>query len=99
MDFGGENLHLLDAREIVVEVEHVEAHRTKKEKKEVSLCEKFVIEGNEKADELSKAGAILDEGFMAGSKSRNFEERERGGVCSLAVRSQLSLLCGRMERL
>ena len=31
----------------------------------MSHFEKFVTEGNEKADELAEAGAILDEGFMA----------------------------------
>ena len=57
-----EELHNLAARDIV---EHVKAHRTKKEKKEMSHFERFVTEGNEKADELAKAGAMLDEGFMA----------------------------------
>ena len=37
-----------------MEVEHVKAHRTKKEKKDMSHFEKFVTEGNEKADELAK---------------------------------------------
>ena len=31
----------------------------------MSHFEKFVMEGNEKADELAKAGAMLDEGIMA----------------------------------
>ena len=56
-----EELHSLAARDIVVEVEHVEAHRTKNGKKFLSHVEKFVTEGNEKADELAKAGAMLDE--------------------------------------
>ena len=61
----------------MVEVEHVEAHRTKKEKKEVSHFEKFVTEGNEKADELSKAGAILDLGIMAEARAETLKkERE-----------------------
>ena len=51
-----EELHLLAAREMV----EVKAHRTKKEKKEMSHFESFVTDGNEKADELAKAGAILD---------------------------------------
>ena len=38
-------------RGILVEVEHVEAHRTKKEKKDMSQFERFVTEGNEKADD------------------------------------------------
>ena len=35
----------------------------------MSQFEKFVTEGNEKADELAKAGAMLDEGFFGGSES------------------------------
>ena len=46
-------------------MEHVKAHRTKKEKREMSTFDKYVIEGIEKADELAKEGAILDEGFIA----------------------------------
>ena len=42
-----EELHRLAERDIVVEVEHVKAHRTKKEKKEMSHFGKFVTEGNE----------------------------------------------------
>ena len=41
----------------MVEVEHVKAHRTKKDKKDMSHFEAFVTEGNEKADEFAKAGA------------------------------------------
>ena len=62
---------------ILVEVEHVKAHRTKKEKIYMSYFEKFVTEGNEKADELAKAGALLDEGFMAGARAETMQqERE-----------------------
>ena len=56
-----EELHLVVSKEILVEVEHVKAH----DKKEMSRFEKFVTDGNEKADELAKAGAMLDEGLMA----------------------------------
>ena len=53
------------------------AHRTKKEKKYMSHCDKFVTEGNEKADELAKAGAMLDEGFMAEARAKAAQqERE-----------------------
>ena len=45
--------------------EHVKAHRTKKENENISKIERFVTGGNEKADELAKEGAMLDEGFMA----------------------------------
>ena len=50
-----EELHELVKRDILVEVEHVKAHRTKKEKENMKNFERFATEGNEKADE----------GFMA----------------------------------
>ena len=60
-----------------MEVEHVKAHRTKNEQKHMSQFERFVAEGNGKADELAKAGAMLDEGFMAGARAETVQqERE-----------------------
>ena len=60
-----------------MEVEHVKAHHTKKEKKEMSHFERFVTDGNEKADELAKTGAMLDEGFMAEARAVTVQqERE-----------------------
>ena len=38
----------------LVEVEHVKAHCSKKEKRDLSSFEKFVTQGDEKADELAK---------------------------------------------
>ena len=76
-----EELHLLVSKEISVEVEHVRAQSTKKDKKEMSHFEKFVTEGNEKADELAKAGAMVDEGFMAEVRANTVQqEREREEV-------------------
>ena len=72
-----EELHRLAARDIVVEVEHVKAHRTKKDKKETSHFERFVTEGNEKVDELAKAATMLDVGFMAEARAKTMQqERE-----------------------
>ena len=72
-----EVLHLLMSKEILVEVEHVKAHRTKMDKQGMSHFENFVTEGNEKADELAKAVATLDEGFMAQVRARTVQqERE-----------------------
>ena len=71
-------------RGILVEVAHVNAHRTKKEKEKMTKIERFVTEGNEKADELAKAGAMLDEGFVAEARAETMR-KERGGVCSFAV--------------
>ena len=43
----------------------------------MSQFEKFVTEGNEKADELAKAGTMLDEGYMAEAKAETLQqERE-----------------------
>ena len=72
-------MHGLAERGILVEVEHVKAHRTKKDKKTMSQFEKFVTEGNEKADELAMAGAMLDEGFMAEVTAETMQQ-ERGEV-------------------
>ena len=48
-----------------MELEHIKAHRTKKEKHEMSFFEQFVTEGNEKADELATNEVIMDGGDMA----------------------------------
>ena len=81
-----------------MEVAHVKAHRTKKEKEKMTKIGRFVTEGNEKADELEKAGAMLDEGFMAEVRAVAIKQ-ERGSVRSLATCSQLPLFSGGMERL
>ena len=57
----------------------------------MSQFEKFVAQGNEKADELAKAGAMLDEGFMAEARAKTVQqEREEENA---------ALLGGGMERL
>ena len=82
-----EESHGLAERGIVVEVEHVKAHRTKKEKKDMSHFEKFVTEGNEKADECG------------GSERKNHAAGKRGSTRSFAERSWLPLLSRTMEGL
>ena len=57
----------------------------KKDKKEMSNFEKFVTEFNEKADELAKVGATLDEGLMAEIRAKTFQQERERGACSLAV--------------
>ena len=74
-----EELHLLVSKEFFVEVEHVKAHRTKKDNKEMSHIEKFATDGREKADELAKEGALLNEGFMAETRAKTVQ-REREEV-------------------
>ena len=68
-----------DVERNIGEVEHVKAHRTKKDKKYMSQFEKFVAEGHDKADELAKAEAMLDEGFMAETKA----EKRKMQHCSM----------------
>ena len=50
------------------------------EKEKMTKMERFVTEGNEKADELAKAGAMLDEGFMAEARAETLK-KEREEVC------------------
>ena len=53
---------------------------TSHEEKKRKICrifEKFIIEGNEKADELAKGGALQDTGFMAEARPETMQqERE-----------------------
>ena len=75
----GKKMHVLMSREILVEVEHAKAHRSKKDKKEMSHFEKLVTKGNEKADELAKAGAMLNEGYVAQVRAKTVQQ-ERAEV-------------------
>ena len=59
-----EEIHRVHQEGIFVEVELVKAHRSKKEKQQRALFEKQITEGNEKADELAKDGAMMDKGEM-----------------------------------
>ena len=52
----------LPRKEWNVEVKHVRAHRTKKENNAMTEKQKFVMEGNNKTDELVKEGVGADSG-------------------------------------
>ena len=41
----------------------------------MSHFDKFVTEGNEKADELAEVGAMLDEGFMAEVRAKTVQQK------------------------
>ena len=62
----------------------------------MSLFEKFITEGNEKADELAKEGGVGRRFYGTGTNKYN-PPRERRSARSLAVCSQFSLLGGRLE--
>ena len=57
----------------MVEVEHVKAHR-KKRKRNRCRTLKGLSPGNEKADELAKAGEMLVEGFMAEARAEAMQQ-------------------------
>ena len=64
----------------------------------MSHFEKFVTEGNEKADGLAKAGAALNEGVMAEARAKTVQqEREREEV--YAALQYAALFGGRPEGL
>ena len=48
------------------EVEHVKARRSQQEMQQMSLLERFIVEGNEKADELVKEERCWMEDHGAG---------------------------------
>ena len=68
---------LLRTAPCVVEVEHVRAHRTKKEKNEMSHFENFVTEGNENADELAKQEQSWMKGVWPMQEQRLCSRSER----------------------
>ena len=74
MEKSAKSCSFLTSKEISMEVEHVKAHRTGKDKKETTQFVKSVADGNEEADELAKEGAILDEGFVAQTRAKTFQQ-------------------------
>ena len=49
----------------------------RRHKKEMAQFEKFVADGNEKADELAEAGAIVGEGFMAEARTKTMQQERK----------------------
>ena len=75
-----EELQLSTSKEILVEVEHVKAHRTEKEKKEMAQFEKFVAGGNERVDEFSKGRSDVGRRIHGADKSKKRFSRKREEV-------------------
>ena len=93
-----EELHELVNTGISVDVAHVKAHRTKKEKEKMRKIERFVTEGNEKANESAKEGAMLDEGLMAEVRAATMmQEREEVYVALQYAASFHCLVEGKKE--
>ena len=61
---------------LLLEVEHVKAHRPKKEEQEMTLFESFVAEGNKRVDERAKDGALLDGGEMAQIRASTAQQKQ-----------------------
>ena len=57
------------------------SHEERKE--DMSQFEKFITEGNEKADEVAKGGALLDTGFMAEARTETMQQERREGCTQL----------------
>ena len=66
----------------LVEVEHVGTPH-EESFKQMSHFEKFITEGNEKADELARGGALLDKEFMKEARAETIAAGKRGGVAAL----------------
>ena len=96
----GKNCTFQSQKKYLVKVEHVKAHRTKKDKKEMSHFEKkFVTEGNEKADELAKEGAMLDEGFMAETRAKTVQQEREEVYAAVQYAASFHCLFSKMEGL
>ena len=74
------------------------SHRTKKDKKEMSHFEKFVTEGNEKADELAKEGAMLDEGYMAELTAKTVKQEREEAYAALQYAASFGGRIGRIVK-
>ena len=94
-----EELHGIHPERIPVEVEHVKAHHSKKEKQQMSLFEHFITEGNRKADEPAKDGTMMGGRAMAQNRTNAVSQEKRGCVRRVATCSKFSLSGGRMVRL
>ena len=79
-------LHGLAERGILVEVEQVKAHRTKKEKKDISHFESFVAEDNQKADELAGLEQCWMKGLWQKQERKLCSRKER--MCTQPCRMQ-----------
>ena len=78
-----EELNKLRAKDIVIEVEYVKAHRAEKERQQISLFEKSLIESKEKSGWTSKSSCHVGWRFYDVGKSKHSPVGKRRSVCSL----------------
>ena len=60
----------------------------------MSHFEKFVTEGIKKADELAKAGDMLDEGFVAEARAETMQQEREEVHAALRCAASFPLLGG-----
>ena len=95
-----EKLQLVTSKETLVEVEHVKAPRPA-QRRMSKRCRalRSLSLTTMKRPTFGQRRCFVGRRIYGGSESRNFPAGKRGGVCSFAVRGQLPLLSGTMERL
>ena len=71
---------------------HVKAHRSKKEKQQMSLFEQFITEGNEKANELANDGAMMDGGEMAKMRTSTVQQKREDVHAALQCAASFNCL-------
>ena len=87
-----DELQLSTSKEKLVDAEHVKASRTEEDKKEISHFEKLSQRARKRLTSWRKAGAMLDEGFMAQTRVKTVQQEREEVYRSLPVRSQQTLL-------
>ena len=87
-----EELHRVHQEGILVEVEHIKAHRSEKEKQRISLFEKFITESNEKSDDQATYGAMVDGEVMAQLRGTTVQQQRAGVYAALQYAASLHCL-------
>ena len=81
-----EEVHRLHQEGPLLEVEHAKAHRSMKEKQEMTLFGLFVKEGT---DELAKDGAVPDGGDMAQIRASTVQQKRKEAHAALQYAASL----------
>ena len=96
--FNWEEVRRIRQEGVLQEVEHVKAHRSKKEVEEMKLFERFVTEGSERSDEFAK-DSNAGRRRHGSEKGQHRSTEKGGGLSGITLLGQLSLFGGGMERL
>ena len=94
-----EELHGVRQEGILVEVEHVKAHRSKKEMQHMSHFQRFITEGNAKADECAKEGAMLDGGLGAQVRAITIQQEREEVHAALQCTASFQWVWWRNEKM